>query len=59
VEVRIFLLFMLATSKTQQMALSDLSHTAKNFLDGLRAKAEIPSDPSMPGMYFWLLSSVL
>jgi len=46
--VRIFLLFMVDVSHTEQMARSDLSQMARNFLEGLRARAVMLSDPSMP-----------
>jgi hypothetical protein len=41
------------------MALSDFSHTARNFLAGLRAIAVMPSEPSIPEMYCYDLSSLL
>ena len=48
VEERIFLLLRVYTSNMQQTALSAFSAIARNFLEGLRAIAEILSDPSIP-----------
>jgi hypothetical protein len=53
VDVKIFFLEKEGTerSKTLQIALSDLSHIAMYLLEGETAKAVIPSEPSIPGMY--------
>lgn len=50
---------MLDISTTAQIALSAFSQTARYFLDGLNARAVIPSEPSIPGSNFWVRSSVL
>jgi hypothetical protein len=47
-----FVKFGLARSNTRQTAFSALSQMAKYLLLGLKARAVIPSDPSIPGIYF-------